>query len=171
MPHATTTQPNEPTIRRGCGSPLARWIPGPPALLLSAVVSMAALHLALPLAPLPLATLRLFACAPAALVAGLALNLSADRAFRNAGTTVKPLLESTALVTDGVFGWTRNPMYLGFVFLLAGLWLFLGSLSPALIVFAFGPLVDRLYVRPEEARLGRAFTGYAAYRARVRRWL
>lgn len=52
------------------------------------------------------------------LVIGVALNLIADSAFRRAGTTVKPFQESSALLTDGVYGFSRHPMYLGFVLIL-----------------------------------------------------
>lgn len=47
-----------------------------------------------------------------------------------AGTTVKPFQESTALITDGVFRLSRNPMYLGFVLVLTGIATLLGSLTP-----------------------------------------
>ena len=45
---------------------------------------------------------------------GVWINLSADRDFKEAETTVKPFEESNALIQDGVFRWSRNPMYLGF---------------------------------------------------------
>ncbi|MGA2489143.1 MAG: methyltransferase [Anaerolineales bacterium] len=54
------------------------------------------------------------------LVAGIVLSLIGDHVFHQAGTTIKPFEESANLVTEGVFRLSRNPMYLGFVLLLAG---------------------------------------------------
>jgi protein-S-isoprenylcysteine O-methyltransferase Ste14 len=131
---------------------------------------MVALHVFAPVASLVAGAWRLLALAPVA--AGVALNLSADRAFQRAGTTVKPGLPSTALVTGGVFARTRNPMYLGLILLLAGVWCAVGSVTPGIGVLAFALVVDRWFVQPEEEKLERTFGRvYDDYRARVRRWL
>jgi protein-S-isoprenylcysteine O-methyltransferase Ste14 len=61
---------------------------------------------------------------------GLWINLSADRAFKKAETTVKPFEESNTLIQDGVFRWSRNPMYLGFIAILLGISVLLRSRSP-----------------------------------------
>jgi protein-S-isoprenylcysteine O-methyltransferase Ste14 len=131
---------------------------------------MVALHVLAPVASVVSGAWRLLALAPVA--TGIALNLSADRAFRRAGTTVKPGLPSTALVTGGVFAWTRHPMYLGLFLLLAGVWCALGSVTPGIAVAAFAGVVDRWFVHPEEEKLERTFGRvYEDYRARVGRWL
>lgn len=170
MPSSAAHQPSTPTASCACASPRSSWIPSPPRLLLLAIGAMALAHLVLPGAGLRPPAWRLLGLVP--LGAGAALNLLADRAFATAGTTVKPLLPSTSLVTGGVFRLTRNPMYAGMVFLLVGLWLALGSLLPGLVVVAFALLIERYYVCPEEEKLAREFgAAYAAYRSRVRRWL
>lgn len=64
------------------------------------------------------------------LIFGVALNISADRMFKQHKTTVKPFEESTSLVTDGVFRFSRNPMYLGMVLILSGVVLLAGSTTP-----------------------------------------
>lgn len=167
---ATGTGPRPPPTGSPCASARASWVPGPPTLLLQALGAMTLLHLLLPGATLAAPGWRLLALLP--LAAGVALNLLADGAFKRAGTTVKPQLESTALVTAGAFAVTRNPMYLGMALLLAGLWLALGSLTPGFPVIAFALLIDRYYVRPEEEKLARIFGArYTAYRRQVRRWL
>ncbi|HTP27347.1 MAG TPA: isoprenylcysteine carboxylmethyltransferase family protein [Anaeromyxobacteraceae bacterium] len=138
-------------------------------LLLLAICSMVVLHLLLPVAGVQTPAWRLLGLLP--LIAGIVLNLAADRALREAGTTVKPLLDTTALLTKGVFAVTRNPMYFGFILLLSGIWLSLGSLSPGLVVAVFAVLIDRYYVRPEEEKLTRTFgEAFRAYRGRVGRW-
>jgi len=153
-----------------CASARSTWMPGPPKLLLYAIGAMAVLALLLPGPAVGHPAFRLLGLIP--LGAGIALNLLADRAFRLEGTTVKPLLPSTALVTDGVFRLTRNPMYLGLVLLLVGLWLALGALTPGLIVVLFAVLIDRYFIEPEEEKLFGTFGhAYRTYQDRVRRWI
>lgn len=107
-------------------------------------------------------------------VGGAALGLAGTVHFRRARTTVNPLKphKASALVVQGVYRFSRNPMYLG---MLAGLlavalglarpWALLGPLS-------FFVWIDRLQIPPEEAALAQRFgADYAAYRQRVRRWL
>jgi protein-S-isoprenylcysteine O-methyltransferase Ste14 len=164
------TAPQAPAPKSTCASPVSAWVPGPPRLLLMAVGAMPLLHLVLPLAALPATPWRLLGLVP--LAAGVALNLLADRDFRRAGTTVKPMLPSSVMLEGGVFRLTRNPMYLGMILILLGLWLTLGSLTPGAPAIAFALLIDRYFVRPEEEKLERTFgAAYAAYRARVRRWI
>lgn len=89
-------------------------------------------------------------------------------------TTINPLSprKSTALVTGGVYRFTRNPMYLGMACLLTAwaVWL------AALLAFA-GPVLFVLYItrfqiRPEERVLTELFgLPYTDYTQRVRRWL
>ena len=100
----------------------------PPTYLLASIVAMVALHFLLPGMKLISFPWRLLGIVP--FVVGVALNLLADGAFKRRRTTVKPFEESSALVTEGVFRITRNPMYLGFVLILLGIALGLGSLVP-----------------------------------------
>jgi protein-S-isoprenylcysteine O-methyltransferase Ste14 len=103
---------------------------------------------------------------------GLGLNLVADQAFKRHNTTVKPFQESTALVRDGVFHLTRNPMYVGIVLMLAGVALLAGSATPWIAVVAFGVLIDRRFVRSEEAMLEETFgEEFRRYKREVRRWI
>ena len=99
---------------------------------------------------------------------GFLLGLAAWMAFRQA----RKKSAKSALVTSGVYRWSRNPIALGFVLMLIGLTLNVGSvwgllLSPALIV-SFNLLV----IQPEEKILTSRFgKEYEAYKTRVRRWL
>jgi protein-S-isoprenylcysteine O-methyltransferase Ste14 len=61
------------------------------------------------------------------IAAGLALMIFARRAFLAAGTNVEPWKPSTAIVTTGIFGWLRNPMYVGGTAFLLGLAILLAS--------------------------------------------
>ena len=106
------------------------------------------------------------------IASGVMMNLIADQAFHQSGTTVKPFQESSTLVTNGLFRISRNPMYLGFVLILIGIAVLLRSLSPYLIVFAFVLLIDRTYIRVEERMLAEKFgTSWEQYKSKTGRWL
>jgi len=153
-----------------CASPRNARMPGPPTLLLLSLLAAVALHVLVPVAAIVQGWWRLLALAPLGLGAGL--NLSADAALKRAGTTVKPALPSMALVTGGVFGLTRNPMYLGMLLLVVAVWVALGTLTPGLSAVALAVLLDHYFVAPEEEKLLRSFgSWFAEYRGRVRRWV
>jgi len=102
----------------------------------------------------------------------LGLILWAALLFRRAGTNIRPYLPSTALVLDGPYRFTRNPMYLGMAGTLLGAAVFLGSLTPLIVIPAFMALIAERFIVPEEAKLEAAFgRDYVDYKARVRRWL
>jgi protein-S-isoprenylcysteine O-methyltransferase Ste14 len=142
----------------------------PTTYLAGAIVGMVILHLLLPLARVVPSPWSYLGVIP--LGVGVALNLVADRAFKRAATTVKPFEQPSALVVTGAFRLSRNPMYLGFVLLLGGLAMLLGSLAPFAIVAAFAVAMDRLFIRLEEPALAARFgADWLAYRSRVRRWI
>jgi protein-S-isoprenylcysteine O-methyltransferase Ste14 len=110
----------------------------------------------------------------AVLVAGgVATALAGVRAFRQHQTTVDPRFpdRASALVHDGVYAWTRNPMYAGFV--AVGFGLAVALASPLALV---GPgllwlYLDQVQIRSEEAALTARFPReFAGYRRTVRRW-
>jgi len=104
--------------------------------------------------------------------AGLAICLAAHRQFKQAGTTLYPFSRPGKLVTNGLFRYSRNPMYLGLTIFLAGAWLVLGCLSPLASVVAFWLIADRWYVVNEERRLADVFgQAYLTYQAGTPRWL
>lgn len=97
---------------------------------------------------------------------------AAEAAMKRAGTDPRPSRPSAAIVTEGPFRFTRNPMYVGTTGLYVGLSLVLNALwplvllAPMLLVLRWG--VVRREERYLEAKFGDA---YRAYRARVRRWV
>jgi protein-S-isoprenylcysteine O-methyltransferase Ste14 len=92
--------------------------------------------------------------------------------FRRARTGVVPFSEATTLVTGGPYRFTRNPMYLGMAGILVGTAIWLGSVTPWLVLPAFMAIIVERFIAPEEAMLERTFgEHYARYRAAVRRWL
>jgi protein-S-isoprenylcysteine O-methyltransferase Ste14 len=127
------------------------------------------------LRPLPLVRTAPALLAPAGallVAAGVVLFVAAVRAFRRAGTPIPACAPTTALVTDGPYRWSRNPVYLAFGLVQVGLalwantaWL-LATLVPILLIVRYGVIAR------EEAYLARRFgAAYRAYAGRVRRWV
>ena len=87
---------------------------------------------------------------------------------------MSPLKPDTAsrLVTSGVYGFTRNPMYLGLCLVLAGWAFFLSSPLMLLGPLAFILYITRFQIVPEERSLSSLFgEAFADYQAKVRRWI
>ena len=113
--------------------------------------------------------------ATAGLVAiGLLLDVWGLLAFRRAGTTLNPLVpeRSSAVVRDGPYRFTRNPMYLGMACVLLGVCAWLANPFTLLAVLAFVAYISRFQILPEERVLLAKFGApYADYLRTVRRWL
>lgn len=118
-----------------------------------------------------------FRQAAAAAIGSIALVILAlaVRPFRHARTTVDPRRpeRASALVTDGVYSLSRNPMYVGMVLALIAWGLYLGSIVAFLLApAAFVIYMDRRQIPAEENALAAAFgEQYAQYTRRVRRWI
>lgn len=142
----------------------------PPTFALIAGLTMAFLDRFMPIADFINPPWHWMALVPT--TAGLLLTLWAAAGFIRAGTPLEPYEQASVLVTSGPYRFSRNPIYLGIVLLLAGFWLWLGSLSPGLVLPAFVIAIDRRFIRREEAHLEERFgERFRAYRASVRRWL
>jgi protein-S-isoprenylcysteine O-methyltransferase Ste14 len=142
----------------------------PTTYLLIAILLCVALHFLAPILYILPSPWNLIGLIP--LFLGVWINLSADRAFKKAETTVKPFEESNALIQDGAFRLSRNPMYLGFAAILLGISALLRSLSPYVVVVVFVVLIDLVFIRVEEQMLEEKFGNeWKRYRSRVRRWI
>jgi protein-S-isoprenylcysteine O-methyltransferase Ste14 len=100
------------------------------------------------------------------------LAVSAFLEMRRAGTHVDPAQPATALVTQGPFRLTRNPLYLSLTLLYAGIALMVNSLW-AIVMLPGALLVIRYgVINREERYLERTFGDqYLSYKAKVRRWI
>ena len=103
---------------------------------------------------------------------GLVLMAVAVVTMARARTTIIPHRKPQALVTHGVFGLTRNPIYLGDALLLTGLCLRWQAPLGLILVPVFVWWITRHFILPEEARLRAAFgAAFTQYATRVRRWV
>lgn len=108
-----------------------------------------------------------------ALAAG-AIGIAGLRAFHRARTTSNPLQpeRASALVTDGIYRRTRNPMYVALAVALLGWAVQLGHALAPLGVGLFMTWMNRFQIAPEERALARLFgTEFERYTREVRRWL
>ena len=105
---------------------------------------------------------------------GLVISTAAIVSFRRARTTINPTepTATSALVSDGIYRMTRNPMYLGLLLDLLGWAAFVANPLALLFVPAFVLYMNRFQIDPEERALSALFgCAYGAYQQRVRRWL
>ena len=107
-------------------------------------------------------------------IAGQFISVNGVIAFRRAKTTINPFRPAAAssLVSEGVYRYTRNPIYVGLLLTLAGWAAFLSNPLALLFLPLFVLYINRFQIDPEERALSSLFGAeYADYKNRVRRWL
>jgi|APFre7841882724_1041349.scaffolds.fasta_scaffold05420_1 protein-S-isoprenylcysteine O-methyltransferase Ste14 len=112
--------------------------------------------------------------AVAFLLVGIAVAVAAVVQFRQAKTSVNPMLpdRASAIVATGVFRLSRNPMYVGMALVLLGLCAWWSTLPGFALVPLFCLYMTEFQIKPEEgALLSRFGPEFGTYMARVRRWL
>jgi protein-S-isoprenylcysteine O-methyltransferase Ste14 len=103
---------------------------------------------------------------------GFLLGIGAFIEFMKARTTLDPHGAAKQLVTSGIYRFTRNPIYLGFLLVLVGLPLYFGLYWGIVLAPLYVFLMNRLVIQHEEAYLERKFGKmYMDYTSQVRRWL
>jgi len=103
---------------------------------------------------------------------GILINVTATRQFARSQTPVPHNEKPTTVVTEGIFKWTRNPMYLGGAFVFLGIALMVGSWPFFAAWIAMGLLLDRVYMPWEEKRMEELFGDeYLDYKKKTRRWI
>jgi protein-S-isoprenylcysteine O-methyltransferase Ste14 len=144
----------------------------PPLIFLGFLAAAAVLEAIVPLPVAVAHSLTRYVAGAVLAAGGFVMIATGTRRFVAAGTNVPPTLPTTALVVDGIYRRTRNPLYLGLSLIYLGLGVAAGSL------WAIGLLVPLLWVinvgvvKREERYLERKFgDAYRDYKARVRRWI
>lgn len=107
-------------------------------------------------------------------LAGAIIIVFGVASFRRAKTTINPMKpeSSSSLVLSGIYKFSRNPMYLGFLLALFGWAVFLSNALSFVCLPGFIYYMNRFQIEPEEKALAGKFgEEYVAYKSRVRRWL
>jgi protein-S-isoprenylcysteine O-methyltransferase Ste14 len=105
-------------------------------------------------------------------VASLIIGVSAVREFHRHNTPTNPYKATTVLVTSGIFRYTRNPMYLGFVLLACGIAVGLNSIAYLVAAALLATLLRVLVISHEEQLMAESFgERFRSYCGSTRRWL
>jgi protein-S-isoprenylcysteine O-methyltransferase Ste14 len=103
---------------------------------------------------------------------GFLLGIGAFVEFRKARTTLDPHGSVKQLVTSGIYRFTRNPIYLGFLLMVIGLPLNSGLYWGVVMAPFYILTMNRFVIEREETYLGKKFKDiFTSYKSRVRRWL
>jgi protein-S-isoprenylcysteine O-methyltransferase Ste14 len=172
---AVTSRPDisEASASGELGAPdVAGVIALPPLIFLGFLVAATVLEAVVPLQIAGAHALARYLAGAALAACGVVMIAMGMRRFSAAGTNVPPTLPTTALVVDGIYARTRNPLYLGTTLIYLGLAVAAGSLWAILLVVPLLWVINVGVVAREERYLERKFgDAYRAYKARVRRWL
>lgn len=142
----------------------------PPTLLSMAIVLMIILQVIFPICfiirfPFNLSGLVL-------IITGSVISIWGSQKFSREKTSIMTFDEPSVLVISGLYKYSRNPMYLGFVLFIFGVWAMLGSLAAFIVALIFSVVLDSYYIRFEEKVLGEKFGKvYFEYKKKVRRWI
>lgn len=108
------------------------------------------------------------------LAAGVLIAFSGIIKFRMKGTTSNPLHpeKASALVSSGIYRYTRNPMYLGMALVMIGGIIRVGNPVGISGVLFFVWYITQFQIKPEEQALEEIFKEeFQSYCKRVRRWI
>lgn len=144
----------------------------PLAVVAAFAIAIGLVTVYVPLIRVPLPAHRY--AAAALVIIGLLLALAGVLQFRRARTTVNPMSpdKASAVVSSGLYRWSRNPMYLGMALLLFGVAAWGSTLAGYLLVPVFCWYLTRFQIIPEEKALLAAFgQEFSEYMSRVRRWI
>ena len=108
------------------------------------------------------------------LICGIIIIRTAFLSFKNHQTTINPLnlTKTSSLVTTGVFKYTRNPMYLGMVFILLSITLKFNLYGGLIVILFFFYFITKFQISPEEKAMENLFgEEFKNYKKTTRRWL
>jgi protein-S-isoprenylcysteine O-methyltransferase Ste14 len=142
----------------------------PPFLLIISALVMTLLHFTIPykiVIPLPFNFFGIVL-----IISGLTIAKKVSSSFSEIDTEIHTFKKPKQMVTIGLFKYSRNPIYLGFVTVLIGLNLILASLTPLIVVLLFIFITNYWYIPFEEKNMQKQFgQDYEDYKKKVRRWI
>jgi len=142
----------------------------PPTYLLMAILLMIGIHFVAPIFQIISLPWTMVGFIP--FIFGSRISIGADSQFKKRATTIKPFEKPSALVTDGWFMFSRNPMYLGFILVLVAVSILLGSFATTLVIVPFTILIQLKFIKFEEKMMAETFgEAWNQYVQKVRRWI
>lgn len=108
------------------------------------------------------------------LISGIVVSVAGVYIFKENKTTVNPMKPegSSTLVTNGIYKFTRNPMYLGMAIVLFAYLIFLGNILSIINIVLFVLYMNKYQIKPEEQNLEKLFGNeFVSYKLEVRRWI
>ena len=143
--------------------------PMPPVIILIAILFQIALH---KLLPIMIIFEKMYWIGIVMGLLGFFIFTGSALLFRINKTTMIPFQDPSFLITNGIYKYTRNPMYLGMLFVQFGIAIYFGSISPFIIPFLFIPIMNSRIIQHEEVMLEKQFgESYIIFKNSVRRWI
>ncbi len=143
--------------------------PMPPVIILIAILFQIALH---KLLPIMIIFEKMYWIGMIMGFLGFFIFTGSTLLFRINKTTMIPFQDPSFLITNGIYKYTRNPMYLGMLFVQFGIAIYFGSISPFIIPFLFIPIMNSRIIQHEEVMLEKQFgESYMIFKNSVRRWI
>ena len=143
--------------------------PMPPVIILIAILFQIALH---KLLPIMIIFEKMYWIGIVMGFLGFFIFTGSTLLFRINKTTMIPFKDPSFLITNGIYKCTRNPMYLGMLFVQFGIAIYFGSISPFIIPFLFIPIMNSRIIQHEEVILEKQFgESYMIFKNSVRRWI
>ena len=143
--------------------------PMPPVIILIAILFQIALH---KLLPIMIIFEKMYWIGIVMGFLGFFISTGSILLFRINKTTMIPFQDPSFLITNGIYKYTRNPMYLGMLFVQFGIAIYFGSISPFIIPFLFIPIMNSRIIQHEEVMLEKQFgESYIIFKNSVRRWI
>ena len=103
---------------------------------------------------------------------GVIMTTQTAKLIKKRDTQISPYGKPRKLLTEGWFKFSRNPIYLGFILSLIGIWFWLGSWSPIIGVFLFMIIINLRFIPMEERNMETVFgSEYLQYKSKVRKWI
>lgn len=142
----------------------------PPVYLLTSIITMAGINYIYPFVTIFKENLRYMGLVVS--LGGIIIILITARLFNKANTPIRPFKKPESLITNGLYKFSRNPVYLGMVVILIGFAMFLGGVTSFLVIPVFIWAIQTNFIVIEEQLLLNTFgKEYADYLSRVRRWI
>ena len=106
------------------------------------------------------------------IILGIGVIVMASLNFKRAKTTIEPWKPSTAIISTGIYRYSRNPIYLALCLIQMGIGLALNNFWILIAVLVYALLLYHMAIKKEEAYLESKFgEEYTAYKNKVRRWI